>query len=155
MKIHLWSIGKAHDHMFRDAIEDFTKRINMYFPCEWKIIAPPKLSSGEMDLKKKESETVLNLIGRDDYLIALDERGKQLTSQSLSVFLQDRANESVKNIIFLVGGAYGLDEPVLRRAQFKMSLSSLTFPHQLVRVIIAEQVYRACTIMRNERYHHA
>ncbi len=91
---------------------------------------------------------------KDDYLIALDERGKQLTSEGLAEFLMKRSNESLKNIIFLIGGAYGIDEAVLKRTNFKWSLAQLVFPHQLVRLILAEQVYRACTINRNEKYHH-
>jgi 23S rRNA (pseudouridine1915-N3)-methyltransferase len=84
----------------------------------------------------------------------LDEKGKQLSSEALAQFLQTRSNESSKNIVFLIGGAFGLDNQVLSKAKFIWSLSSLTFPHQLVRLILAEQIYRACTILRNEKYHH-
>ena len=108
----------------------------------------------EMDLKKKEGEIVLEWLNKDDLLVALDERGKQFTSEMLADFIMKRSNESVKNLVFLIGGAFGLDEAVLKRANYKWSLSSLTFPHQLVRLILAEQVYRACTILRNEKYHH-
>jgi 23S rRNA (pseudouridine1915-N3)-methyltransferase len=108
----------------------------------------------EMDLKKREGEIILEMLGKDDYLVALDEHGRQMTSKKLAVFLQARANESNKRIVFLIGGAFGIDEPVLNRAQFKWSLSELTFPHQLVRLILAEQLYRACSILRNEKYHH-
>ncbi|HEY9362028.1 MAG TPA: 23S rRNA (pseudouridine(1915)-N(3))-methyltransferase RlmH, partial [Chitinophagaceae bacterium] len=89
-----------------------------------------------------------------DYLVALDERGKQFTSEQLASFIQGRANESVKRMIFLIGGAYGIDDVLLKKANYKWSLSQLTFPHQLVRLILAEQVYRACSILRNEKYHH-
>jgi 23S rRNA (pseudouridine1915-N3)-methyltransferase len=108
----------------------------------------------EMDLKKKEGETILSWLSKDDYLIALDERGKSLSSPGLAEFIQKRGNESTKNLVFLIGGAFGLDEAVLKRANFQWSLSSLVFPHQLVRLILAEQVYRACTILKNEKYHH-
>ena len=91
---------------------------------------------------------------KEDYLVALDERGKQFDSVQLSQFLQIRGNESTKKLVFLIGGAYGIDEAILKRANQKWSLSLLTFPHQLVRLILAEQVYRACTILRNEKYHH-
>jgi 23S rRNA (pseudouridine1915-N3)-methyltransferase len=87
--------------------------------------------------------------------VALDERGKQASSEGLATFIQARANESTKHLIFLIGGVYGIDEGVLKRANFKWSLSQLVFPHQLVRLILAEQVYRACTILRNEKYHHS
>jgi 23S rRNA (pseudouridine1915-N3)-methyltransferase len=90
----------------------------------------------------------------DDYLVALDERGKEFTSEGLANMLQQHANERTKNLVFLIGGAFGLDEVILKKAKLKWSLSQLTFPHQLVRLILAEQVYRACTILHNEKYHH-
>lgn len=104
--------------------------------------------------EKKESEILLQLIKEEDFLVALDEGGKQYSSEELASFLQRRATESTKHIVFLIGGAFGLDASVLHRANLKWSLSQLTFPHQLVRLILAEQVYRACTILRNEKYHH-
>jgi len=108
-----------------------------------------------MDLKKKEGETILEWLHEGDYLVALDERGKQHTSEALAQFIQTRANESVKKLVFLIGGAFGIDAPVLKRANHVWSLSPLVFPHQLVRLILAEQIYRACTINRNEKYHHS
>ena len=137
--------------------DDFTKRISRYFPVEWKIIPPPKNAGtlSQSDLKKKEGEILLESLAKDDYLVALDERGKQMRSEGLAEFIQLRANESSKNLIFLIGGVYGLDAGVLDRAGFRWSLSQLTLPHQLVRLLLAEQLYRACTILRNEKYHHA
>ena len=108
----------------------------------------------EVDLKKKEGEIILQWLGKEDYLVALDERGKQLSSEGLADFIQTRANDSIKQLVFLIGGAYGIDEAVMKRANYKWSLSTLVFPHQLVRLILAEQVYRACTILKNEKYHH-
>jgi 23S rRNA (pseudouridine1915-N3)-methyltransferase len=156
MKISFWSIGKAHESYAKTGIEEFTKRLSNYFPVQWNILPVPKNAAAmsEIDLKKREGELVLSLLKEDDYLIALDERGKILTSESLAAFIQQRANESSKHLVFLIGGAFGLDEKVLTAARFKWSLSPLTFPHQLVRLILAEQVYRACTILRNEKYHH-
>ena len=156
MKISLWSIGKPNESYIKEGVEEFTKRISKYFPVEWNIIPVPKNAGmlSEMDLKKREGETILQWLKPEDYLIALDEYGKQFTSEGLAHFLQQRATESHKNLVFLIGGAYGLDEPVLKRAKIKWSLSQLTFPHQMVRLILAEQVYRACTILRNEKYHH-
>jgi 23S rRNA (pseudouridine1915-N3)-methyltransferase len=90
----------------------------------------------------------------DDYLISLDERGKNVSSEDISILLQQRANDRTKKLVFLIGGAYGVDDIVSRRANFTWSLSKLVFPHMLVRLILAEQVYRACTILRNEKYHH-
>ena len=108
----------------------------------------------EVDLKQKEGEIILGLLKKDDYLILLDERGKQLSSEGLAEFIQQRANESQKNIIFLIGGAFGVSKEVMNRANYKWSLSQLVFPHQIVRMLLAEQVYRACSINRNEKYHH-
>jgi len=156
MKLSLWSIGKANESYVKDGIAEFTKRLSKYFSVEWTIIPVPKNAGmlSEMDLKKKEGEMILQWLRPDDYLVALDERGKSLTSEGLANFIQQRATESTKNVVFLIGGAFGLDEAVLKRAQFKWSLSALTFPHQLVRLILAEQLYRACSILRNEKYHH-
>ena len=156
MKISFWSVGKVHEPYVKGGIEDFTKRISKYFPVQWNIIPVPKNAGmlSEADLKKREAETILSFLKEDDYLIALDERGKSLTSEGLANFIQQRANESTRNLVFLIGGAFGLDENVLKAARLKWSLSQLTFPHQLVRLLLAEQVYRACTILRNEKYHH-
>jgi 23S rRNA (pseudouridine1915-N3)-methyltransferase len=156
MKIWFWSIGKAHDSYVKEGITEFTKRITKYFPVEWTIIPVPKNAGtlSEMDLKKKEGETILQCLKPDDYLIALDEHGKQLSSEALSEFLQERASASTRNVVFLIGGAFGLDAVILKRAQLNWSLSQLTCPHQMVRLILAEQVYRACTILKNEKYHH-
>lgn len=157
MKIHFWSIGKNHELYVKNGVEEFTKRISNYYPVQWTIIPVPKNSGmlSEADLKKKEGEVILGWLQKDDYLVALDERGKQLSSEGLAEFIMKRSNESVKNLVFLIGGAYGIDEAVMKRANYKWSLSQLVFPHQLVRLLLAEQVYRACTINRNEKYHHS
>ncbi len=156
MKISFWSVGKTNEHYIKEGVEEFTRRISKYFKADWTIIPVPKNAGmlSEMDLKKREGETILEWLTKGDYLLALDGKGKQLSSEGLADFIQARANESVKQLIFLIGGAYGIDEPVLERADHRWSLSQLTFPHQLVRLILAEQVYRACTIIRNEKYHH-
>jgi 23S rRNA (pseudouridine1915-N3)-methyltransferase len=156
MKISFWSIGKSHEAYIKDGVLDFTKRISRYYPVDWNIIPVPRNSGmlSEMDLKKREGEIVSQWLKVDDYLIALDEKGKEFSSVELAGFLQQRANEGSKNLVFLIGGAFGLDEAILSRAKLKWSLSRLTFPHQLVRLILCEQVYRACTILQNEKYHH-
>lgn len=157
MKLQFWSVGKAHESHVKEGVEMFTKRIANYFPVQWHIIPMPKNAGlmSEVDMKLKEGEIILNTIKKEDYLVLLDERGKQLNSEGLAAFLLQRANESEKNIVFLIGGAYGSSKDVLQRANFKWSLSSLVFPHQMVRMILAEQIYRACTIIRNEKYHHS
>jgi 23S rRNA (pseudouridine1915-N3)-methyltransferase len=156
MKIQLWSVGKDHEPYIKMGVEDFTKRIARYNPVEWKIISAPRNAAvlSQADLKKKEADTVLELLQKDDCLVALDEHGKPWNSQELAQFMQSRANDSVRNLVFLIGGAYGLGDALLKRADHRWSLSPLTFPHQLVRLLLAEQLYRACTIQRNEKYHH-
>lgn len=156
MKIEFWSLGKIHEPYIQTGVEDFTARIRHYFPVEWRILAPKKntgLGSPEKS-KKLESNLVLSSLKPDDYLVALDEKGSSLNSVRLARFIEDRSNESIKRLIFLIGGAYGLDDEIQSRAKFQWSLSALTFPHQLVRLILAEQVYRACSIIRKEKYHH-
>lgn len=156
MKLQFWSVGKSHESYIKEGVELFTKRISNYFPVEWKILPSPKNAAtlSEAELKEKEGELILSQLKKDDYVILLDERGKQFSSEELASFLQQRANESQKNIIFLIGGAYGVSIDVLQRAQMKWGLSKLVFPHQLVRLILSEQIYRACSIIRNEKYHH-
>jgi len=155
MKISFWSVGKAHEPFVKEGIELYTKRIANYFPVEWTIIPPPKGASlSESEQKEREGASIRQLLKEGDYLVALDENGTTLTSEGTAQFIQQRATGSVKRVVFLIGGAYGLDKSVLQAAPFKWSLSALTFPHQLVRLILAEQIYRACSILRNEKYHH-
>ncbi len=157
MKIQLWSIGKAHEPYAKAGIDEFTGRITRYFPVDWHIIPPPRNAAvmSESDLKKAEAAVLLPLLQKDDYLVLLDERGKQISSPELAAFLQQRANESSKRVLFLIGGAFGVDESIFKRANYTWSLSKLVFPHMLVRLMLAEQLYRACSIMRNEKYHHS
>lgn len=156
MKLQFWSVGKAHEAYVKEGVEMFTKRISHYYPVEWNIIPVPKNTAmlSEMDLKKKEGETILSFLQKDDCMVLLDERGKQFKSEELATFIAQRANESVKKMVFIIGGAFGVSDDVMKRANYKWSLSPLVFPHQLVRLILAEQVYRACTIIKNENYHH-
>ena len=156
MKIHLWSIGKANENYVGQGVDLFTKRISHYYRVEWKLFPPAKnIDSSEIDLvKKNEALPILNALQKEDVLIILDERGKSWDSPELANFIQQKANESTRNLIFLIGGAYGVHESLLNRSQYFWSLSKLVFPHQLVRLILAEKIYRACTIIRNEKYHH-
>lgn len=156
MKINLWSVGKLHEPHIKDGVEIFTNRISHYNPVEWKILPSPAHGTlNEEQVRKAEAVLVLISLKKNDVLITLDERGKQWTSIELAGFIQQKANEGSKNLIFLIGGAYGIHESVFSRSVFKWSLSKLVFPHQLVRLILAEQIYRACTIIRNEKYHHS
>ncbi len=157
MKIFFWTVGKGHETFVKEGIEIFTKRISHYYPVEWKIFAPAKnaANSTAEEIKKAESIAILNSLQKDDVLIALDENGKQWNSLELAGFMQKKTNESTRNLIFLIGGSYGLHENILSGRQYRWSLSKLVFPHQIVRLILAEQIYRACTIIRNEKYHHS
>jgi 23S rRNA (pseudouridine1915-N3)-methyltransferase len=154
MKIHFWSVGKAHESYVKEGVEIFTKRISHYYPVEWKIFSSSK-STSEEQAKKNEATQLLNAIQKDDILVVLDENGKQWNSKELAAFIQQQANSSTKNLIFIIGGAYGLHETIFKKCNYKWSLSKLVFPHQMVRLLLSEQVYRACTIIRNEKYHHS
>lgn len=156
MKIECWAIGKPNESYVESGVQDFTQRISNYYPVEWRLFSLRKNTGTKtpQKLMQEESALILAALKPDDWLVAMDERGNALSSRKLASFIQDRGNESVKKLIFLIGGAYGLDETVLKKSKFTWSLSSLTFPHQLVRLILAEQIYRACTIGRNEKYHH-
>jgi 23S rRNA (pseudouridine1915-N3)-methyltransferase len=156
MKIECWAIGKPHESYVDEGVKDFTKRIENYYPVEWRMFNIKKNAGSNTPEKLKHNESILILssLKPKDWLVSLDENGKSLSSRKLAGFIQDRGNESVKRLIFLIGGAYGLDDSLLKKSNFIWSLSTLTFPHQLVRLILTEQIYRACTIGRNEKYHH-
>ncbi|MFZ4058464.1 MAG: 23S rRNA (pseudouridine(1915)-N(3))-methyltransferase RlmH [Ferruginibacter sp.] len=156
MKIQFWSVGKSNESYVNEGIVLFNKRLAHYYQVEWNIIQPPKnMASLEANAQKqKEGEQIIQSLHKEDYLVLLDERGKQFTSEQLANFIQQRANDSTKTLVFLIGGAFGVSDAVMKRANFTWSLSPLVFPHQLVRLILSEQVYRACTINRNEKYHH-
>lgn len=145
MKIIFITVGKQHDSNISDAINDYTKRIGRYFETEWKIIPSSDI--------KKESDNILKFAG-DGFLVALDENGKEFNTIELSEFIEKRMIAGDKKLIFVIGGAYGLGEDVLNRANLKWSLSKLTFPHQLVRLILSESVYRAISVLKGGPYHH-
>lgn len=156
MKFQFWSVGKENESYVNEGIQLFTKRINNYYPADWSIFNSPKNASklSEEELKITEGTLLLSNVKKEDYLILLDERGKQLSSEKLASKIQGLANESRKNIIFIIGGAFGVSKDVMNRADMIWSLSELVFPHQIVRLMLSEQIYRACTIIRNEKYHH-
>lgn len=148
MKILFITVGKKHDPAVAEAINDFTVRISHYAPAEWKLIFPGENITAE-------SKSIVSALSERDYVVLLDETGKELTSKELSGFIEKRLNESVHRLVLIIGGAYGVDGEVKARAQATIALSKLTFPHQLVRLVLAEQVYRAFTILKGEKYHHA
>ena len=146
-------MGKSHDSYIKEGVEQFTKRITHYYPIEWQLITPSKLTDA-IQIKKAEATSILKALTTNDVLILLDEKGKMLSSPGLANLIQQKANQSAQRIVFLIGGAYGVDDEIKKRANFTWSLSELVFPHMLVRLILAEQVYRACSILANEKYHH-
>ena len=157
MKIFFWSVGSKHSSYVHEGIDEFSGRISHYFSCEWKIIAPPKNASSisQSEQKDAESKALLDALDPIDYVVLLDERGKMLSSPKLAQIISERALNGAKKIHFVIGGAFGVNEELRKRADLVWQLSQLVFPHQLVRLILAEQVYRACTILKNEKYHHS
>ncbi|MFW0169029.1 23S rRNA (pseudouridine(1915)-N(3))-methyltransferase RlmH [Rothia sp. P4278] len=150
MTIKIIAIGKKHEKWVADGIDRYETRLRKPWDLTWQYL--PHSSLAEEAARAEESRRILEKIGRDDYLILLDERGKMLSSPGLSRVLQ--AQLGFKRIVLVIGGAYGVDETVRSRANTVWSLSELVFPHQLVRLIITEQIYRAGEIAAGRPYHH-
>ncbi len=142
--------------MFEDAIQDYTQKIRFYIPYE--PVAIPYLKNtkamSQDEQRKREGELILKKIDPSDYVVLLDERGKEFTSQGFANYIQSHMLSGVKNLVFVIGGAYGFSGDVYARQNAKIALSQLTFPHIMTRVIFAEQLYRAFTILKGEPYHH-
>lgn len=156
MKITIVAIGKKHDPKLESSVADYSKRLAHYSTIEWRLVETKITSSmAESEIRETESKVLLSQIDDADYVVLLDERGTQLTSVKLADTLQKIMNQSTKNLLFIIGGAYGVNEELMNRANFTWSLSDLVFPHQLVRLILIEQLYRAHTILAGERYHHS
>ena len=149
MKIIIVAVGKEKDFAGHELVAEYTERIGHYFSIEW-IYVPASSSTEEGDRILK----VLDAHRSGNYTVLLDEHGKERTSVQYAEFIQTRLNEGLKSLMFLIGGSHGFDERVKEHVQSTIALSQLTFPHQLVRLILAEQVYRACTILKGEKYHH-
>lgn len=157
MKLETWFIGKTSDKYLQTGIEKYAKRLPHYLPFEM-VLIPDVKNAGKLkptQLKQKEAELVLSRLKPQDGLILLDERGKQFTSEELATWLDKQLQMPYRRLIFLVGGAFGFDESVYQRANGKLSLSKMTFSHQMIRLFCLEQLYRAMTILRNEPYHNA
>lgn len=155
MKVECWFIGKTADRYLQEGIDKYAKRLPHYLPFNQEIL-PDIKNAGKLkpeQLKEKEAELVMNRLKPQDGLILLDERGKQYTSEELAAWLDGQLQAPYRRLIFLVGGAFGFDESIYQRANGKLSLSKMTFSHQMVRLFCLEQLYRAMTILRNEPYH--
>jgi 23S rRNA (pseudouridine1915-N3)-methyltransferase len=157
MKIEFWVIGKTSFPYLDEGNDIYMNRIKHYLPFQMTTISDIKnrKSLSEEQIKTKEGEIILSKLNTGDFLILMDERGKQRTSVQFSDYLQNILQQSHKRAIFLIGGAYGFSDAVYERSNTKMSLSNMTFSHQMVRLIFLEQFYRALTIMNNEPYHHS
>ncbi|WP_156306969.1 23S rRNA (pseudouridine(1915)-N(3))-methyltransferase RlmH [Sphingobacterium endophyticum] len=156
MKITLICIGKTDDQHIVKGIEVYTKRLKHY--VNFQIVNIPDIKNSknlsESQQKEKEAQQLLKNISNQDFIILLDERGKEYSSMEFSAFLEKQMVSSVTHLVFMIGGPYGFDDTVYQRANSKISLSRMTFSHQMVRLFFVEQIYRAYTIMRGEPYHH-
>ncbi len=151
MVLRIIAVGKKHESWVTEGIERYQKRLKRPFDVEWGLL-PHSAREGD-SARQEESERILSRIKDDDFVILLDERGKLLTSPALSALLLTPLEQS-KSVVLIIGGAYGVDQTIHQRAQTVWSLSPLVFPHQLVRLILAEQLYRAQAIAQNSPYHH-
>ena len=154
MKIELWAIGNTNEQYLTEGIKIFEKRLKHY--CKFEIVTIKDVKEKRLDpqtLKKKEGEQILKKLDNGDVLVILDEKGKQFTSVEYAKQLQKWKNQSPRRLIFLIGGAFGFDKAIYERANQKISLSDMTFSHQMIRLFYVEQLYRAYTILNNEPYH--
>ena len=156
MKITILAIGKTNKGFVNQGIEEYLKRLKRYIKTEFNIIPDVKNSKNltSDQLINKEEDLLLNALKTVSDVILLDEKGKERTSVELSQLLQSKMLSGTKELVFVVGGAYGVSEKVKRRASEKMAMSKLTFSHQMIRLIAVEQIYRAMTILKGDPYHH-
>ncbi len=153
MKILLLSFTRSQENYIIEGVSEFENRINKYNSFETKIIKATAASNAIEQLKT-EAKLLEHYFTSDTIVVLLDENGKQFTSKKFSDFLQSKMNTGKKNLVFVIGGAYGFSEEVKKKASDLISLSTLTFPHQLAKLIFCEQLYRAFTILKGEKYHH-
>ena len=158
MKITVLTVGKIKEKYLRDAIAEYSKRLSRYAKLEIIEVADEKTPDNasetvETNIKNKEAERLLKYIRDDAYLITLEIKGKQLTSEELAQKIDTLGVQGTSHIIFVIGGSLGLGEEVLKRSNYALSFSKMTFPHQMMRVVLLEQIYRAIKIMKNEPYH--
>ena len=156
MKILILFLGKTDKKYIKEGIDDYVKRLNNYLPFE--LNETPELKKNRnlsIELQKeREGELILGQINKGDYVVLLDEHGFEFSSLEFSKWIENKMIMSLRQLVFVAGGPYGFSEAVYQRADYKLSLSKLTFSHQMVRMIFVEQLYRAMTIIKNEPYHH-
>jgi 23S rRNA (pseudouridine1915-N3)-methyltransferase len=156
MNIRLLAIGKTDNKSLQSLIDEYTKRLSFYIKFDLEVIPDIKnvKNLSEAQQKEKEGELILSKISATDQLILLDENGSTYSSVAFSDYLQKKMNAGIKTLVFVIGGPYGFSEEVYKKAQGKVSLSEMTFSHQMVRLFVIEQLYRGFTILKNEPYHH-
>ena len=158
MKITLVTVGKIKEKFFEDAIKEYSKRLSRYCKLEILQVADEKTPEGaseavELQIKEKEGQRILSLIRDDAYVIALAIEGKMLDSEELAERIEKLGVSGISQIVFVIGGSLGLSAQVMKRADYALSFSRMTFPHQLMRVVLLEQIYRSYRIMNNQPYH--
>ena len=156
MKIELIAIGRTSTRYIQEGIDNYVKRLKHYVPFDVTYLPDIKTTKTMTEAKQKEleGELFLSQLQPGDRLVLLDERGKEFTSREFSAYIDKMMNVVPKRLIFIIGGPYGFSEAVYARADFKVSLSKMTFSHEMVRLFFTEQLYRAMTILRGEPYHH-
>lgn len=158
MNITLITVGKIKEKYLRDAIDEYSKRLSRY--CKLEIIEVPDEKTPEnaslkddINIKNKEGDLILSKVKDNAYVVAMDLKGKHITSEEFAGFIDNCAIEGHSNLVFIIGGSLGLSEAVLKRANYKLCFSKMTFPHQLFRVMLLEQIYRGFRIIKGEPYH--
>lgn len=156
MKIILLSVGKTDDVLSGQLIDGYQKKVNYYAPFDMETVADIKNTKNlsEKEQKLREGKNLLKAIHPSDYVVLLDDKGKQYASTEFARFIEKKMNVVPKRLVFIVGGPYGFSDEMYARANEKLSLSKMTFTHQMVRLVFAEQLYRAMTILNGEPYHH-
>lgn len=156
MKISLLVIGKTDAGYFAEGIKEYENRLKHYIPFEMQVIPDIKnvKNLSEEQQKEKEGELILKNVQAGDYLVLLDERGKEFSSLQFASYIEKKTHTVSKRLIFVIGGPYGFSPAVYEKASERISLSKMTFSHQMIRLVFTEQLYRAMTILNNEPYHH-
>jgi 23S rRNA (pseudouridine1915-N3)-methyltransferase len=156
MRITLLTVGKTNDLSFKNAISEYQKRLKFYISFDIEEIPSLKNTKNltEDNQKQKEGELILKYLQLEDEVVLLDDKGAEYTSKQFASYIEKKSASGLKRLVFVVGGPYGFSQEVYQRANDKVSLSRMTFSHQMVRLVFTEQLYRAMTIIRGEPYHH-
>jgi|TARA_B100001142_G_C14118075_1_gene571897 23S rRNA (pseudouridine1915-N3)-methyltransferase len=154
MNVKLLVIGKTNNNNLNDLINLYSKKLNHYVNFEIIVLKDPKKNSNKYTQKEEEARLVLSKLKKNDYVILLDENGIEYGSVNFSKYIQKKMNSGLKNLYFIIGGPYGFSNDIIARSNFKLSLSKMTFSHEMIRLFFTEQLYRAYSILNNEPYHH-